>query len=215
MSVKTTPQVSAFIQARMSSVRFPGKVLAPFQGRPLIVHVVTQVNSILPMDRIVVATSGERSDDPLVCYAQSLGLAVFRGSLNNVVERFQGCLKEHSCDWFFRICADSPLLDSSLLEKMLVFAAKEDLDLVTNVFPRTFPKGQSLEMLRSSTFAQLESEALSLDEREHATQIYYTHPERFRILNVVCEEPGRSTQSLAIDTPEDLRRLEPSSSFSS
>ena len=200
--------VRAFIQARMSSSRFPGKVLAPLKGRPLLAHVMAQVTQALPPDRIVVATSTESSDDPLAYYVQRLGISVFRGSLDNVVERFQGCLKEHPCTWFFRICADSPLLDASLLQAMLAYGDRRDVDLVTNVYPRTFPKGRSLEMLYVPTFERLDPHRLSAEEREHGTKVYYDHPTDFRILNLQSADPFLADTSLAIDTLEDLFRLE-------
>ena len=200
--------IRAFIQARMNSARFPGKVLVPLNGKPVIAHVVSQAARIIPLDHITVATSEAVSDDPLATYAQSLGVPVFRGALDSVFERFQLCLKEFPCDWFFRICADSPLLDSSLLKSMLVYAERPDIDLVTNVQVRTFPKGHSAEMLKASTFARIDASRLSADEKEHVTAIYYRHPERFSIINIKAARPERAIESFAVDTLQDLERLE-------
>ena len=143
-----------FIQARMSSSRFPGKVLAPFHGRPIIAHVISRIEVAVPLDQITVASSSDPSDDPLACYLRELGVAVFRGPLDNVFQRFQMCLEEYPCQWLFRLSADSPLLDGEMIERMLGYADRDELDLVTNVFPRTFPRGRSLEMLNSTTFSQ-------------------------------------------------------------
>ena len=196
-----------FVQARTNSSRFPGKVLAPFLGQPIIRHVVERISQAVPRDRIVIATSTHASDDPLATYARDLGLAVFRGPLQDVFRRFQESLKGFPCRWFFRVCADSPLLDTSLIARML--SEREcDVDLVTNIQPRTFPRGQSLELINSQTFAQIEPETLSEEEREHATKVFYAHPERFRIVNLVSADPKLAEQSFAVDTIEDLRRLE-------
>lgn len=198
----------AFIQARMSSKRFPGKVLAPLRGKPLIAHVLTQVARVIPPDRITVATSTEPSDDPLAGYVREIGISIYRGPLEDVFKRFQLCLKEYPCNWFFRVCADSPLVEGALFQTMMAHRSRSDIDLVTNVYPRTFPKGHSLEMVRSITFAGIDSTRLTADEKEHITKVYYNHPQEFRMLNIESTDPALSKANFSIDTPEDLFRLE-------
>ena len=190
----------------MSSRRFPGKVLASLDGVPVITRVVNRVSCALPNDSIVVATSTDRSDDALSDTAAALGVAVYRGPLENVFRRFQLCLKLHACDWIVRVNADSPLLDSGLITYALRFTDRRDTDLVTNVFPRTFPKGQSVEMLRSSLLAQTDADGLSPDECEHVTKHFYAHPERFSISNF-RSVVDLSALSFTVDVPEDLDRL--------
>ena len=210
MSAETMDKetVRAFIQARMSSKRFPGKVLAPLKGQPLIAHVIAQVARVIPAERITVATSTKSSDDPLACYVREVGISVYRGPLDDVFKRFQLCLKEYPCSWFFRLCADSPLLDGTLLQGMLTYCHRSDIDLVTNVYPRTFPKGRSVEMLYSATFAALDVDPLSAEETEHMTKVYYDHPERFRIINIESTNATLAKLHLTVDTVEDLFRLE-------
>ena len=202
------PIVRAFIQARMSSVRFPGKVLAPLDGLPVIAHVIARIREIIPANQITVATSTQPSDDPLACYVRDLGVSVFRGHLGNVFVRFQQCLGRFPCDWFLRICADSPLLEGAMLRAMLTYCDRSDVDLVTNTYPRTFPKGRSLELLRSATFASLDPSRLSGAEREHLTKVYYNHPTEFRIINIKSADPSLIDPNLCVDTIEDLQRLE-------
>lgn len=200
--------IRAFIQARMSSTRFPGKVLAPLKGRPVIVHVVERVAQAMPLQCITVVTSIERSDDPLASYVSQLGVSVHRGPLQNVMKRFQLCLKAHPCAWFFRICADSPLLDETLFQKMLVYRDRTDVDLVTNIYPRTFPRGCSLELLSARTYASIDANRLSPEEQEHVTKVYYNHPADFRIINIASHDPLLAEQDFAVDTPDDLPKLE-------
>lgn len=200
--------IQAFIQARMSSRRFPGKVLAPLANRPVLSHVVERVRRVLPSDRIVVATSTDPSDDALAGYAESLGVKTFRGPLEDVFARFQRCLREHPCSWFFRVSADSPLLDESLLSAVSSRLEGREVDLVTNVFPRTFPRGHSVELLRAETFAGIEGDRLSWPQREHLTQVYYQNPDRFRILNVESGRPSLADLNYCVDVEEDLPRLE-------
>lgn len=198
----------AFIQARMSSARFPGKVLAPFLGRPMISCTIERVAAGLSRDRLVVATSSDPADDPLAAYADELGVPVFRGSRDNVLGRLQACLAAYPCRWFFRVCADSPLVDVDLVRRMSEYAGRADLDLVTNVFPRTFPKGQSLELLEAATFARLDADRLDARTREHVTTVYYEQPSRFRILNVTAAGRSLAALNLSVDTVDDLRRVE-------
>lgn len=201
------PTVRAFIQARMSSSRFPGKVLAPLAGKPIVAHVLDRVAEAVPKADIIVATSTHPSDDPLAGYVERLGFAVHRGPLDDVLARFQGCLNAHPCDGFFRVCADSPLLDPGILRGMLAHAGG-GWDIVTNVQRRTFPTGQSAELLGAATFRRLDPGACTAEQREHVTMVYYDHPERFRILNIESGRPELAAQRLVVDTLEDLRALE-------
>ena len=192
----------------MSSSRFPGKVLAPMNGKSVIAHVISRLTCAIPVDQITVATSEHESDDPLACYVRELGVAVYRGSVDNVFGRFRTCLEEWPCDWIVRVSADSPLIDARILSTLLAYADRTDLDLVTNVYPRTFPKGHSFEMLKSATFAQIDPHRLSPGNKEHVTTVYYDHPGKFKILNIDSGDPTLAQTNYCVDTIEDLRRLE-------
>ncbi|GIX47101.1 MAG: spore coat protein [Candidatus Tectimicrobiota bacterium] len=207
------PLVRAFVQARMSSQRFPGKVLAPFRGRPLIWHVVSAVQQALPAVPLVVVTSEAASDDPLVAYVQSLGLEVFRGPLANVFARFRACLARYPCAWILRVSGDSPLLDGRVLRRVVHTALHTPCDVATTVFPRTFPSGHNAEMIRAATFLRLDQAALTAEEQEHVTLHFYRHAERFRLVNVASGNPALARLHLAVDTLDDLRRLETSAPF--
>lgn len=196
----------AFVQARMSSSRFPGKVLAPCAGKPLVDHVLGRVAEVVPRQRITVATSAEHSDDPLARYLAVEGISVFRGELDDVFGRFQACLARNPCEWFFRVCCDSPLLDVQLMRRAL--EERGDCDLVTNVLVRTYPKGQTVELLRAETFAAIDPAPLSAEQREHLTRIYYDQPDRFRIRSLESSDRVLAALGLAVDTLDDLRRVE-------
>lgn len=200
-------KVCVFIQARMSSERFPGKMLAPFCGRPLIASVVDGVRRGGFSSDIVVLTSTDQTDDPLADYAtQHCDVSVFRGPLDDVVARFQACLVAYPCDWFVRISGDSPLMDGALVRRMTEFIDPE-FDVVTNVKRRTFPPGESVECVRSAVFAKLRSSELSGPEREHVTKVFYDRSD-WRVRSVVCREPHWSETRLVVDTVSDLRAVE-------
>ena len=136
----------------MSSSRFPGKVLAPLSGRPLVKHVVDACAEALGAENVVVATSVDTADDPLAVYLESIDVAVFRGPLEDVVARFRLCAAAHPCEWIARISADSPRLDPAVVR--LVADSRGDYDLVTTVEPRTVPHGQAVELLRTAGAAR-------------------------------------------------------------
>ena len=202
------PSVKAFIQARMSSGRYPGKVLAPFRGEPLIRHVVQVIEQVLPPSDIVVATSSEVSDDPLAHYLETLGITVHRGPLRNVFERYLMCLCDHPCDWILRISGDSPLLFPELIRFIVRQADHFDGDLITTIFPRTFPNGQNAELIRTRSLQVISSAELTPNDQEHVTPYFYRHHDRMQIMNVESGDPRLAEVSLAVDTVEDLQRLE-------
>ena len=192
----------------MSSRRFPGKMLAPLCGRPLITHVLARVCEALPRDRVIMLTSKDVTDDPLAGYVSALaGVTVFRGDLDDVVARFQACLRAYPCKWFVRICGDSPAIDPGLLAWMLE-RRSDEVDLLTNVAERTFPPGESIEIVRTSKFLEWLPDELTPEEREHVTQHFYRNPARFRIRNVSADDLSLAGRRLVVDTLDDLRALE-------
>jgi spore coat polysaccharide biosynthesis protein SpsF len=201
--------IHVFIQARMSSRRFPGKVLAPFRGRPIIWHVLDRVAQALPDSPRVVLTSTDASDDPLAAYLAQLGAECFRGPLDDVFERFRMAAVTHRAAWMLRVCADSPLLDARVL-RAVVAAHDPTFDLVTTTARRTFPKGHNAELIRAATFASIDSAELDRDDREHVTRFLHRQPRRFQIKNVESGDPALANLELAVDTVEDLHRLEAS-----
>ena len=192
----------------MSSARFPGKMLAPFRGRPLIAQVLGRFRDSDLQDRLVVLTSNHASDDPLADFvANRCDVPVFRGDLDDVVARFQSALSQHPCAWFVRISGDSPLIDPVLVQTMIDLCTPS-YDLVSNVVRRTFPPGQSVECVRSEAFRALRSTELTADQREHVTKVFYDQPGSWRVRSVTSAEPERASKPMVVDTLEDLRNLE-------
>lgn len=196
-----------FVQARMSSSRYPGKMLAPLLGQPLISHVFGRLLESIPRERLMLVTSTDPSDDPLVDYVKErLGIEVFRGSLDDVVFRFQEALRKYPAEWFVRVCGDSPAIDSELLTWMLM-RCLGGIDIMSNVVRRTFPPGQSIEIVRSDRFLKIDPATLTAEEREHATLSIYRDADKYRIAAVESAQPASPDQRHAIDTVEDLQYL--------
>ncbi len=165
---------------------------------------------VMHRDRVTVVTSQESSDDVLADYVERrLGTAVFRGDLRNVVKRFQSCLAQQPCDWFVRVCGDSPLIDPQLIALMTRAACNESAaDVISNVRERTFPPGQSVEIVRTSVFRALDAEALDADDQEHVTRHFYRQRQRYRIRGVHSTDVGVAERRLVVDTLDDLRHVE-------
>lgn len=195
------------VQARMNSRRFPGKVLAQLAGKPMIAHVLERCAAAFGKPAVTLLTSREAGDDPVAGHAEQSGFVVFRGELDDVARRFQQCLAASPCDWFVRISGDSPLIDPDLIRRVATFRTAA-CDLVTNVQVRSFPAGQSVEVVRAARFAEIDTGTLSEDEREHVTLVYYRQPKRFAIVNLRSNDARLGALRLSVDTPEDLARIE-------
>lgn len=212
-------RIAALIQARMSSRRFPGKMLAPFRGRPIVDHVVDAVRRGVPDGTpVVLSTSEEASDDPLALYCESRGVSVYRGSLEDVLGRFRRALDhldagrapEARAEWALRVCGDSPILSATVIRRVVDAAERaRDADLVTTTHVRTFPRGQNAELVRADVLRRLDDSAqLTAESREHVTQAIHSRPASFRIVNVTSGDPALAVRHHAVDTVEDLLRLE-------
>lgn len=197
--------VNVFIQARMSSQRFPGKVLAPLQGKPLVSHLIARAQQAQGVDQVVVLTSVEPSDAPLAAYLESVGCPVFRGELNNVFLRFRAALAQYPCDYFVRLSADSPLMDVQLLSDMVAYTQDDAYDFISNVQSRMFPKGQSVEIVRRDAFLSVDAQGLTPEQQEHVMPYFYDAPLRKLFVDNTVNQ--REINS-CVDTIEDLRALE-------
>ncbi len=197
----------AVILARMTSSRFPGKALAPFRGRPLIAHVIERAGAVFERDCIVVAMSDRPTDDPLDAYVTRLGLQVFRGPHDDVFQRVRRCAVAMNAEWVVRINGDSPLMSPAVLNAV-VARAREPYDLVTTIAPRTLPKGQNPEALRTAVMTATDGAALTASDREHVTAYYHRHPQHYRIWNVARRGAPPAELDFSVDTPDDLARLE-------
>jgi spore coat polysaccharide biosynthesis protein SpsF len=197
-------KIGAIIQARMSSERLPGKVLAEVAGKPLLRYILERLEHCESLDEIVVATSLDESDTPVEEYCRDRGVPCYRGSLDDVAGRFTSLLREHPFNVFVRVNGDSPLLDQGLITSGIELFQSGDFDLVTNIFPRSFPKGQSVEIIRAVAFVDAYERMREKAELEHITRYFYMHPKEYRIHNFTHSENLNNIQ-LSIDTADDLK----------
>ncbi len=153
---------------------------------------------------LIIATSVDSSDDPLAAYCRKQGMCCYRGSLDNVASRFKEICEAEKLDAFVRISADSPFMSGKLVRRLLQIFQDGGYDVVTNCFPRTFPKGESVEIFSSEVFEKGSQRFSAPDDYEHVTPYFYRNAEHFRIQNVVSERKDFSSLKLSVDTEEDF-----------
>lgn len=196
--------ILGILQARMSSTRLPGKVLMPLAGVPMVLRQIERLRRARQMDRLVVATSTETSDDPLVTALQAADVAVYRGSLNNVLARFIGALDANPADHVVRLTADCPLADPDVLDAAIALHMDQNAAYTSNT-PESFafPKGLDVEVISASALRQAAAEASSPEDFEHVTWGIWTHPERWKIAWLKSPKADDGDIRWTVDTPDD------------
>jgi spore coat polysaccharide biosynthesis protein SpsF len=194
------------IFSRLNSTRLPGKALKIIAGKSLIDRVIDQIKQVEGNPLIVVATTTSHLDNPLVNHLEKKGVAVFRGSTRDVARRAACCAEFYELKNFVRISGDSPFIDPSLINIGLSKFSKGSYDLVTNVFPRTYPVGTSVEVIRMTAIQKLLALTQNNYDREHITPYFYENANNFCIENFSSKAAEYRNISLAVDTPDDLER---------
>ena len=196
------------IQARMSSRRFPGKSMAPICGKPMIQHVIDRCFLSKEIKIVFLLTSTDASDDVLADFVQrQTQAAVQRGNLNDVFSRYWDLVRHQNLDFVVRICGDSPLISPSLIDECISCFSNE-IDLVTNVFPRSFPNGQSVEIINRAALEKMSILTLTDEEKEHVTKFIYNNRCDFNIRSIFPKVKLCKQDSFVIDSVEDYYRVE-------
>jgi spore coat polysaccharide biosynthesis protein SpsF len=180
--------ILAILQARSSSSRLPGKVLLPLAGAPMIVRQTERVRRSRRIDKLVVATSSDASDDALARTLASAGVAVHRGPLDDVLARFLGALAAFGpADHVVRLTGDCPLADPAVIDATIDAVMAAGADYGSNTPPdapfpdgRTFPKGLDVECMKASALLAAAERATTLEEREHVTWALHRRPDLYR-----------------------------------
>ena len=193
----------AIIQARMNSKRLPGKSLMILKNQTILKRVIQQVKKSKIVKKIVVATSKNNKDKAILKFCKREKVECYAGNLNNVVSRFNYIVKRNSYPAFLRVCADSPFLDSKLIDKFITIFKKNNFDILTNVQKRSFPKGQSIEIFGSSFFLKNYKMIKSKKDKEHVTTYFYKNSKLFNIKNITNKK-NLSSINMSIDTMKDF-----------
>lgn len=194
---------AVIVFARMDSVRLAGKVLADLCGRPLLGRVLDRVRKASEAMPVILATSDREIDDPVAAFAAHEGVTLFRGDCDDVAGRALACCDHVGIERFVRISGDSPFMPPELIDQVMAALPENGADLLTNVFPRTWPAGASVEVITTDALKRAHSN-MSLKEREHVTSAFYSRPEDWRIVNLAAPDGAFDDMRLTVDTGEEL-----------
>ncbi|MGE0733105.1 MAG: NTP transferase domain-containing protein [Acidimicrobiia bacterium] len=195
--------ILAVLQARMSSSRLPGKVLADVLGRPMIERQVERLARSTRLDHLVVATSTDPSDDPLASWCERAGVAVHRGPLDDVLGRFLGACRPIAPRHVVRLTGDCPLADPAVIDALIARHLDGGHDYSSNCWEPTFPHGMDAEVVTAAWLERLDLLARSPWEREHVTVWFRAHAGEISLGELRCEPP-RPDLRLTVDHAADL-----------
>ncbi len=176
--------IGCIIQARMGSSRLPGKVMEKIDDKFLLDYVIDQLKSSKKIEKIIVATTTLPIDNLICEHLSSENITFFRGSSNDVLDRYFQCAKKFSIDTIVRITADNPLIDPYIVDLVIDKYNNTKCDYGTNCLPRTFPYGTEVEIFSFKKLHEVWKNAKKPSEREHVTPYFYNHHDLFDIINV-------------------------------
>ena len=191
------------LQARTGSTRLPNKVLLPLAGAPMLVRQCERVLRAASLDRLVIATSRDAADDPIQALCDEHAWDCFRGSLDDVLDRFYRAARSYEPDHVVRLTGDCPLMDPVRIDRIVGVHVADGNDYTSNAIERTDPDGLDVEVVRWRALVAAWKEATLPSEREHVLPFVHRRPERFR-LGAVTSTPDLSALRWSVDEPEDL-----------
>lgn len=199
-------KVVALVQARMGSTRLPNKVMKPIGGVPMIEILLSRLSRATEVNQIVVATSVDERNQPLVEHVRKLGYACEQGNENDVLDRYVQAARAHQADVVVRITGDCPLVDPELVDEVIRRFKSSNADYFNNVDPATYPDGLDIEVFTFKSLAQADQETGSTFDREHVTP-YLRQSGRFTTASMQNSQ-NLSALRWTVDEPVDLAVLE-------
>lgn len=198
-------RVVATIEGRMTSTRLPGKILMPLAGKPVMAHMIERHRRSKYTDEVVVATTTNATDDPVVALCEEMGCAYFRGSEADVLGRIVEAGKEHGADILVQGMADSPLVDWRIIDRLAEMLEEGKFDITSNEFEKEkYPDGFDMRIYRFDVLKKLEEEHKEEAYREHAGYQIRNDPAHYkRGLLLAHDDMLWPTLRLTLDTSED------------
>jgi len=199
-------KIIAIIQARMGATRLPGKMMKDLSGQPVVAHVINRVKMAASINELWLATTIREQDNVLAVWAEEHSVRCFRGSENNVLDRYYQTALKAEADVVVRITADCPLLDYQIVDQVVNKYLEGGSDYVCNTQPPTFPDGLDVEIFSFGALEKAWKEAKLKSEHEHVTPYIWKQPKIFKIKNVNNSD-DLSHHRWTLDTPEDLELI--------
>ncbi|MCE2981946.1 MAG: glycosyltransferase family protein [Parachlamydia sp.] len=201
-------RTALFVQARMGSSRLPGKVLKEVLGKPLLSYLLERLKRVKEASDLRILTTNNERDDSIERLCRQEGVVCFRGSEEDVLERYYQAALQTPVDLIVRITADCPLIDPAVIDKVIQAHLQKisSIDYTSNSLELTFPRGMDVEVISLKALEKAFLEGKRADEREHVTPYIYRHPELFRLANV-AHNPPLGHLRLTVDTVEDFKLI--------
>ena len=204
-------RIGIILQARMGSTRLPGKVLKPLAGKPMIQWIIERLKICKRTDVIVLATSDLDADTPLADFAAFLGIAVFRGSESDVLDRYYRCAMQFGLDYVVRATGDNPFVDAVECDRLVDFYFSHKLDYASSLpeFGSGFPVGIGAEIMSLRALERAWREGHEVHHREHVNEYIHERPHLFRQGTLKApQEKCAPEQSFTVDTIEQFDTAE-------
>lgn len=196
--------ILAVLQARFSSSRLPGKIMLPLLGEPMLIRQIERIRRSRRIDRLIVATSTDSSDDPLAELCRARQIDFFRGSLEDVLDRFYRAALAVNPDQVVRLTGDCPLTDPAVIDAVIDFCVAGGFDYASNALAPTFPDGLDVEVMKFSCLREAWKLANLPSQREHVTPYIYQQSEKFKI-GSYRREPDISFLRWTVDEMRDFQ----------
>lgn len=210
------PRIVAIIQARMGSTRLPEKVLMPIVGKPVLWHIVHRIKNVKEIDTIVIATSDSNKDNRIAEFCEVNKIDCFRGSEEDVLDRFYKAAIKYNPDFLLRVTGDCPLVDPDLISELIKYYINNKFDhcgIATGAgaaregFIGRFPDGLDAEIFTMSALRAAWREAEGQLYREHVTPYLWKQPGRFKIGSLISKDKDYSRFRWTLDNQEDYELI--------
>jgi spore coat polysaccharide biosynthesis protein SpsF len=202
--------IVAIVQARIGSTRLPGKVMKDLAGKPMLLRVLNRVSAASMLNKVIVAIPDLPESSIIERLCAVSGYCCFKGSEQDLLDRYYRTAVAHCADTIVRITADCPLIDPGLIDTVVqrYLQCPSMLKYASNIHPtRTYPRGLDTEVFGFDTLESAWRNDRNQAWREHVTPFVYRHPEKYEIIGVTHPE-DYSGYRLTVDTPEDFQLIE-------
>jgi spore coat polysaccharide biosynthesis protein SpsF (cytidylyltransferase family) len=199
-------------QARLGSTRLPKKILIKIEGKTLLQIHLERLKKCENVSKIVVATTENNEDELIYQNVINWGFGAFRGSENDVLDRYYNAAKFNSADWVVRVTSDCPLIDPKLVDEVIAYTKKNNVDYGSNTLIENFPDGQDIEVFKFSVLEDAWKNARLLSEREHVTPYIrknstFNHKDQYTSVNFSCKGDFNKIR-MTVDEKSDINTIE-------
>ena len=201
-------RVVIIVQARMTSTRLPGKVLKTVLGKPLLEYQIERLRRVKLADEIVIATTTNNADQPIIDLCDRLSIPYYRGSEDDVLARYHSAAIFHQADTVVRVTSDCPVIDPQVIDRVIYTYIDEypKYDYVSNCLERTYPRGMDTEIFSFNALEQAFQQAITQPDREHVTPFIYLQIHKYNLGKVMYFE-NQGDHRWTVDTPDDFELI--------